>query len=226
MNIFKIRKFNLSLFSVFSLIVSLVFTSRVYAVEVFNDTKQVYYMDKFVVKEEEGFKNINSEIYGDILIDKITNDKSVIKGRSFKNSLVKFLINDIEYTINTDEDGNFTLLLEEGVLVDVDQVNVKVYDYLSNELTHASFVVHDILPPIDPQVNGVINNGDNLVKGYGEPNSSIKLLIGDEEFTGVIGGNGIFEIEVGDSLRDANSIKLVSYDYFNNHSNVDRKSVV
>lgn len=220
MNIFKIRKFNLGLFSVFSLIVSLVFTSRVYAVEVFNDTKQVYYMDKFVVKEEEGFKNINSEIYGDVLIDKITNDKSVIKGRSFKNSLVKFLINDIEYTINTDEDGNFTLLLEEGVLVDVDQVNVKVYDYLSNELTHASFVVHDILPPIDPQVNGVINNGDNLVKGYGEPNSSIKLLIGDEEFIGAIGGNGIFEIEVGDSLRDANSIKLVSYDYFNNHSNV------
>ena len=220
MGIFRICKLKFSLFVLFSLV-----SFKAQAIEVFNDVKHTNNMDKFVFKEIDEFKDNSNELYGSILIDKITNDKNMIKGKSFKNSLVKFLINDIEYISSTDDEGNFILLLEEGLLVDVDQVNVRVCDYLGNELSNVSFVVHDILPPIDPKIEDVVNNSDNVIRGYGEPNSSIRVLIGDKEFTGYTLTNGSFEIQVGDSLRDAESFKIISYDCFNNYSNLVEKQV-
>ena len=220
MGIFRICKLKFSLFVLFSLV-----SFKAQAIEVFNDVKHTNNMDKFVFKEIDEFKDNSNELYGSILIDKITNDKNMIKGKSFKNSLVKFLINDIEYISSTDDEGNFILLLEEGLLVDVDQVNVRVCDYLGNELSNVSFVVHDILPPIDPKIEDVVNNSDNVIRGYGEPNSSVRVLIGDKEFMGYTLTNGSFEIQVGDSLRDARSLKIISYDCFNNYSNLVEKQV-
>lgn len=174
--------------------------------------------DKFVFREIEHIEF--NENYKDIVVEKITNDKSYIKGKTFKDSIVKFYINDVEYVSSTDDEGNFTLLLEEGLLVDADQISMKVCDYVNNELSRFSFVVHDVLPPIDPNLNNVINNSDSIIRGYGEPNSAIKILINDSEFTGHTYNNGNFEIEVGDSLMNANKVKLISYDYFNNYSNL------
>lgn len=221
MNI-KIHKF------MFGFVYLTIFTflgHRAEAVVKILNNQQVNYMDMCVVKETGEVKYNNKDLENNIFMNKITNDKDVISGKSFKNSLVKFLINDIEYMTNTDEHGNFILLLEEGLLVDVDQINVKVYDGSSNELSNASFVVHDVLAPIDPKVDNVITNLDNSISGYGEANSFIKIYINDREFSGYIGNNGLFKIDVGDSLRDSDTFSMVSYDYFNNQSNVVKKEV-
>lgn len=217
------RKYRLKM-SLLILIGLLIFNLNVHAVEVFNDNSIYKDQDKFLVKELNGKEN-NCGLYSSILIDKITNDKNIIKGKSFKNSLVKFLINDMEYILNTDDEGNFTLLLEEGLLVDADQVNIRVCDYLDNELSNVSLVVHDILPPIDPRIDGIVNNTDNIVVGYGEPNSFIKVFVGDNEFLGYTSSNGSFEIDLGDSLVNAESLKIISYDCFNNYSNIFEKGV-
>ncbi len=188
------------------------------AVEVFNN-ESLEESGNFIFKELDEVK----DIYSDILVDRITNDKNVISGKTFKNSIVKFNINNVEYVSNTDDEGNFVVLVEEGLLVDVDQIRVKVCDYLDNELSNLSLVVHDILPPIDPKINGLVNNSDIMVSGSGEPNSIVKLLIGDREFLGYISNDGNFEIEVGDSLRNVDKLRLISYDYFNNYSNMIEK---
>lgn len=190
------------------------------AVEVFNN-ESLEEAGNFIFRELDEVK----DIYSDILVDRITNDKNVITGKTFKNSIVKFNINNVEYVSNTDDEGNFVVLVEEGLLVDVDQIRVKVCDYLDNELSNLSLVVHDILPPIDPKINGLVNNSDVIVSGSGEPNSIVKLLIGDREFLGYISNDGNFEIEVGDSLRSVDKLRLISYDYFNNYSNLIEKSV-
>lgn len=220
MDIFK--KCGLKVF--FILIGLLIFNLNAYAVEIFEDNSACKDQDKFSVKEFNS-KDNNCGLYSNILIDKITNDKNIIKGKSFKNSLVKFLINDMEYISNTDDEGNFTLLLEEGFLVEADQVNIRVCDYLDNELSNVSLVVHDILPPIDPKIDGIVNNTDKIIVGYGEPNSFIKVFIGDNEFLGYTTPNGRFEIEIGDSLANADSLKIISYDCFNNYSNVFEKEI-
>lgn len=220
MDIFRKYKLEMALFILIGL---LIFNLKVFAIEVF-DNSAYKDQDKFLVREFDNKENIGG-IYSDILIDKITNDKNIIKGKSFKNSLIKFLINDMEYILNTDDEGNFTLLLEEGLLVDADQVNIRVCDYLDNELSNVSFVVHDILPPIDPIVDGAVNNTDNFIVGYGEPNSFVKILIADKEFLGYTSPNGNFEIEIGDSLVNADSLKIISYDCFNNYSNILEKEV-
>lgn len=191
------------------------------ALHVVSDTSVVD-SENFIFKEVDEFKD-NS---GDILVDRITNDKNVITGKTFKNSIIKFNINDVEYISNTDDEGNFIVLIEEGLLVDVDQVNVRVCDYLGNEMSNLSLVVHDILPPIDPKIDSVINNSDRVIRGFGEPNSSIKVLIGDKEFSGYTFRDGNFEIEVGDSLREVDNLRIVSYDYFNNYSNMIEKKVM
>ncbi len=160
-----------------------------------------------------------------VLVDRITNDKNIISGKTIKNSILKFMINNVEYSVSSDNEGNFTLLIEEGLLVDVDQVNIKVYDYLGNQLSNLSLVVHDILPPIDPKINNVINNSDTVISGYGEPNSFIKVYIEDREFLGNVHSNGYFEIEVGDSLRSANTLRVISHDYFNNYSGLIEKQI-
>lgn len=210
--------------SIFAWIFIFITTLKVQAIEIFNNDYEDY--DKFVVKEfNEYNKNSNSELYNSIFVDKITNDKNMIKGKSFKNSLVKFLINDVEYITSTDDDGNFMLLLEEGLLVGADQVNIRVCDYLDNELSNVSLIVYDVLPPIDPKICGVINNSDNFIRGYGEQNSFIKVLVNDKEFVGYTSLDGSFEIDVEDSLLGASSIELISYDYFNNKSNVIRSEV-
>lgn len=190
------------------------------AIEVFNN-ESVEESGNFVFKELDEVK----DIYSDILIDRITNDKNVITGKTFKNSIVKFNINNVEYVSNTDDDGNFVVLVEEGLLIDIDQIRVKVCDYLDNELSNLSLVVHDILPPVDPKIDGIVNNSDFKVMGSGEPNSIVKLIIGDKEFLGYILNDGNFEIEVGDSLRNVDKFKLISYDYFNNYSNLVEKCV-
>ena len=190
------------------------------AVEVFNN-ESLEESGNFIFKELDEVK----DIYSDILVDRITNDKNVISGKTFKNSIVKFNINNVEYVSNTDDEGNFVVLVEEGLLVDVDQIRVKVCDYLDNELSNLSLVVHDILPPIDPKINGLVNNSDIMVSGSGEPNSIVKLIICDMEFLGYISNYGNFEIVVGDSLRNVDKLRLISYDYFNNYSNMIEKSV-
>ena len=139
------------------------------AVEVFNN-ESLEESGNFIFKELDEVK----DIYSDILVDRITNDKNVISGKTFKNSIVKFNINNVEYVSNTDDEGNFVVLVEEGLLVDVDQIRVKVCDYLDNELSNLSLVVHDILPPIDPKINGLVNKSDIMVSGSGEPNSIVK----------------------------------------------------
>lgn len=210
--------------SVFIWIFIFAITFKVQAIEVFNNDYEGY--DKFVVKEfNEYNKDSSSELYNSIFVDKITNDKNMIKGKSFKNSLVKFLINDVEYISSTDEDGNFMLLLEEGLLVNADQVNIRVCDYLDNELSNVSLFVYDVIPPIDPKVNGIINNSDNFIRGYGDQNSFVKVLVNDREFIGYTSLDGSFEIDVEDSLLNASSVELISYDYFNNKSNVVRSQV-
>lgn len=214
----SLNKITLSLLLILTL--SLKTVIGVGAVEVFNN-ESLEEAGNFIFRELDEVK----DIYSDILVDRITNDKNVITGKTFKNSIVKFNINNVEYVSNTDDEGNFVVLVEEGLLVDVDQIRVKVCDYLDNELSNLSLVVHDILPPIDPKINGLVNNSDVIVSGSGEPNSIVKLLIGDREFLGYISNDGNFEIEVGDSLRSVDKLRLISYDYFNNYSNLIEKSV-
>lgn len=223
MSIFKIHKL------IFSFVCCMILTFIGYkanaVVKILNNDQYVNYMDIYVFNEGGELKFNNRELESNIFMDKITNDKNVISGKSYKNSLVKFLINDMEYLSNTDEEGNFNLLIEEGLLVDVDQINVRVYDYLNNELSNATFVVHDVLVPIDPRIEGEVTNMDNFISGYGEANSFIKVFINDQEFTEYIPCNGFFKIDVGDSLKDMNSFKMVSYDYFNNYSNTVEKEI-
>ena len=224
MSILKIHKVIVSF-----LVVMIVFLTKIHVnaiVKILNNDQGVNYMDIYVFNEGGELKyNNNKELEGNIFMDKITNDKDLISGKSFKNCLIKFLINDVEYISNTDDEGRFVLLLEEGLLVDVDQINIRVYDYLNNELSNASFVVHDVLVPIDPKIDNMVTNVDKYITGYGEANSFIKILINDEEFTGYIPGDGMFKIEVGDSLRESNSFCAISYDYFNNYSNMIEKQV-
>lgn len=178
-------------------------------------------VDMPIFKEVAEFKSEDNYI----LVDRITNDKNMITGKTLKNSVIKFTINNTEYVSSSDQDGNFTLLVEEGLLVDVDQINIKVCDYFGNDISNLSFVVHDILPPVDPIITGVVNNSDSVIRGYGEPNCSIKVIIGDEEFVSSIPTNGCFEVNVGDALREADRVSLISYDYFNNHSNMVENDV-
>lgn len=216
MNIFRKDKRNIGLCVLLSLFLSLISTVKVLSVESF-DIDKAYTTDKFSFQEVNSAKE-GMDLQGSILIDRITNDKNIITGRSFKNSVIKFLINDVEYVSSTSDEGNFTLLLEEGILVDVDQINVRVYNYLQEELLNQSFVVHDVLPPVDPKVVGEVNNSDNIIRGFGEPNSFVKIHILDREFVGCVSQNGFFEIDVEDSLRSAKDFTMISYDYFNNCS--------
>jgi len=62
------------------------------AVEVFNN-ESLEESGNFIFKELDEVK----DIYSDILVDRITNDKNVISGKTFKNSIVKFNINNVEY---------------------------------------------------------------------------------------------------------------------------------
>lgn len=222
--LFKIHKFKLSLLVAVSLFMSLFLNLEAKSIEAFKEVN-INGIEKLIFKEFDESRLIVIDVFNDILIDRITNDKNVIRGRAFKNSILKFLVNDIEYIANTDEDGNFILLLEEGVLVDIDQINVKIYDYLNNELSSFSFVIHDILPPVDPKIEYVVNNSDNVIRGIGEPNSLIKVFIGDKEFNSYTSVIGDFEIEVGDSLRDVQSFKMISHDSYNNQSNLVEKQV-
>lgn len=222
--LFKIHNLKLNLLIVVSLFMSLFLSYKANSIEIVGDVHSNNF-DKLVFKEFEEDRLGVSSICNDILIDKITNDKNVIRGRSFKNSILKFFVNDTEYIANTDEDGNFILLLEEGILVDIDQINVKVCDYLNNELSSFSFIVHDILPPIDPKIDCVVNNSDNIIRGVGEPNSLIKVYIGDKEFNTYSSFKGDFEVEVGDSLRDVQNFKVISQDSHNNESNLVEKQV-
>lgn len=223
MNIFRKDKGNIGLFVLLNLFLVLVSAIRVLAVETFNMDKS-YSTDKFSFQEVSKIKE-GMDLQGSILMDRITNDKNIITGRSFKNSIIKFLINDVEYVSSTNNEGNFALLLEEGLLVDVDQINVRVYNYLQEELLNQSFVVHDVLPPVDPLVTSEVNNSDNFIKGFGEPNSFIKVYVSDREFVGCVSQNGFFEIDVEDSLRNAKDFTMISYDYFNNCSNFITKEV-
>ena len=220
MNIFKLNKFGLGLFVATCLILILGVKSFAIDVSISSDTK-----DKFIVTEVSDFINENNEMYS-VLIDKITNDKNIIEGRTVKNSLVKFYINNVEYVLNTDEEGNFILLLEEGLLVNIDQINVRVCDYLENQLYETSFIVHDILPPVNPQFIETITNSDSVIKGFGEPNSSVKIFLNDKEFIGDVHSNGYFEIPVGDDLREVGEIRIISYDSFNNYSDMIECKVV
>ncbi len=222
--LFKIHKLKLSLLVIVSLFVSLFLNLEVKSIQASKEIN-INSIDRLIFKEFDENRLVVNDVCNDILIDRITNDKNIIRGRALKNSILKFSVNDIEYISNADEDGNFVILLEEGMLVDVDQINVKTYDYLNNELSNFSFVVHDILPPIDPKIDSVVNNSDNIIKGFGEPNSLIKIFIGDKEFNSYTSLSGDFEIEVGDSLRDVQSFKMISHDSYNNQSNLVEKQV-
>lgn len=207
----------LGLIYLFVIVLSLFIHLHAYALENIDDIVE----DTPIFREVEEVRNTDNYI----LVDRITNDKNMITGKTLKNSMIKFTINNVEYTSNSDEEGNFTLLIEEGLLVDVDQINIRVCDYLGNDLSNLSFVVYDVLPPIDPIVSDVINNSDSIIRGYGEPNCSIKVIVGEDEFISNISTAGYFEVNVGDALRDADILELISYDYFNNYSNMVKRNV-
>ncbi len=224
MGVFIKRKITFGVFVILNLILGFVFALKVLAIEAF-DVDKSFDLERFSFQEVVDSVREGVDLQGSILIDRITNNKNTITGRSIKNSIIKLSIGGTEYVSSTNDDGSFTLLLEEGLLVDVDQINICVYNHLQEELSNESFIVHDVLPPVDPIIDKVVDNSDKTITGFGEPNSFVKIYILDKEFTGCVSQSGNFEIDVQDSLEHADSFRIVSYDYFNNCSNFITKPV-
>ncbi|NRA69546.1 MAG: Ig-like domain repeat protein, partial [Gammaproteobacteria bacterium] len=164
--------------------------------------------------------------------DEITNDtRPFFNGTAEPDSMVELIIGDSQYSVKTDDNGNWTLQVTNE-LVDGKQNYTLISTDLAGNISNASGSINiDTTTPnpftvgIDEVSDSGISSSDNItnitspiVAGLGENDSIVTVVIAEKKYETTV-SNGSWQIKVDDLSDGEHTIEAYSIDVAGNKTN-------
>ncbi|MDM8327811.1 Ig-like domain-containing protein, partial [Staphylococcus felis] len=159
--------------------------------------------------------------------NEITSSNSNITGTAEPNSTVSIkLPNDVELTVQAQQDGSFSVAIPEGVdLAGGETVQATATDAVGNISQLATTTVKDTTPPDSPIILPISSN-DTTISGIAEPNSTINIKMNGQSLEPVQSDEtGRFTVNIPTVLNGGEIVTATSTDQANNTSTENTTTV-
>ncbi|REI28098.1 hypothetical protein DOS79_06980, partial [Staphylococcus felis] len=159
--------------------------------------------------------------------NEITSSNSNITGTAEPNSTVSIkLPNDIELTVQSQQDGSFSVAIPEGVdLAGGETVQATATDAVGNISQLTTTTVKDTTPPDSPIILPISSN-DTTISGIAEPNNTINIKMNGQSLEPVQSDEtGRFTVNIPTVLNGGEIITATSTDQANNTSTENTTTV-
>ncbi|UXR87086.1 Ig-like domain-containing protein [Staphylococcus felis] len=159
--------------------------------------------------------------------NEITSSNSNITGTAEPNSTVSIkLPNDVELTVQAQQDGSFSVAIPEGVdLAGGETVQATATDAVGNISQLTTTTVKDTTPPDSPIILPISSN-DTTISGIAEPNNTINIKMNGQSLEPVQSDEtGRFTVNIPTVLNGGEIVTATSTDQANNTSTENTTTV-